>query len=117
MSFPTRSFLLALGMGCGLLAGAPPAGAEDQPDGLRDALTRFLHDEAEAVVHIRSYFLDRINLRPFNNAAWAGGGWIGLRRNTDTLVTGIAAMSLLPPWLALLLVGGAALIAWRREGQ
>lgn len=45
-----------------------------------------------------------------------GGGWIGLRRNTDTLVTGIAALSLLPPWLALLLAGGAALIAWRREG-
>jgi hypothetical protein len=47
----------------------------------------------------------------------AGGGWIGLRRNTDTLVTGIAAMPLLPPWLALLLVGGTALIAWRREGR
>lgn len=45
-----------------------------------------------------------------------GGGWIGLRRNTDTLVTGIAALPLLPPWLALLLAGGAAVIAWRREG-
>ena len=47
----------------------------------------------------------------------SGGGWIGLRRNTDTLVTGIAALPLLPPWLALLLAGGAALTAWRREGR
>ena len=100
MSFPTRSFLLALGMGCGLLAGAPPAGAEDQPDGLRDALTRFLHDEAEAVVHIRSYFLDRTNPRPPNNAAWAGGGWIGLRTGwlADTLQLGAVGYTTQPLW-------------------
>lgn len=47
----------------------------------------------------------------------AGTGWIGLRRNGDHTVTGISAMPLLPPWLALMLVLGAAVAAWRREGR
>ncbi|TCZ64484.1 hypothetical protein [Roseicella aquatilis] len=46
-----------------------------------------------------------------------GGGWIGLRRNGDHTVTGIAALPLLPPWLALPLVLGLAVLAWRREGR
>lgn len=46
-----------------------------------------------------------------------GSGWIGLRRNGDHTVTGISAMPLLPPWLALALVLGLAVLAWRREGQ
>lgn len=46
----------------------------------------------------------------------SGSGWIGLRRNHDHLVTGIAALPLLPPWLALPLILGLAVIAWRREG-
>ena len=47
----------------------------------------------------------------------AGAGWIGLRRNGDHTVTGISAMPLLPAWLALMLVLGAAVVAWRREGR
>jgi hypothetical protein len=50
----------------------------------------------------------------------AGGGnagWLGLRRNQDHVVTGIAALPLLPPWLALPLVLGVAVVAWRREGR
>jgi hypothetical protein len=46
-----------------------------------------------------------------------GPGWIGLRRNGDHTVTGISAMPLLPPWAALPLVLGLALLAWRREGR
>uniref|UniRef100_UPI0022EB32AC hypothetical protein n=1 Tax=Falsiroseomonas oryzae TaxID=2766473 RepID=UPI0022EB32AC len=46
-----------------------------------------------------------------------GPGWIGLRRNADHTVTGITAMPLLPPWLALPLVLGLAILAWRREGN
>jgi hypothetical protein len=46
-----------------------------------------------------------------------GASWIGLRRNGDHTVTGIAAMPLLPPWLALPLVLGLAVLAWRREGR
>ncbi len=47
----------------------------------------------------------------------AGPGWIGLRRNGDHTVTGISALPLLPAWLALALVLGAAIMAWRREGR
>jgi hypothetical protein len=47
----------------------------------------------------------------------AGAGWIGLRRNGDHTVTGISALPLLPAWLALALVLGAAVMAWRREGR
>ncbi|MCK8786458.1 hypothetical protein M0638_18950 [Roseomonas sp. NAR14] len=55
---------------------------------------------------------------PGRDAAASGGrGWIGLRRNGDHTVTGIAALPLLPPWLALPLVLGTALLAWRREGR
>jgi hypothetical protein len=48
--------------------------------------------------------------------AAAGGSWIGLRRNHDHLVTGLDAIPLLPAWLALPLLLGLALAAWRREG-
>lgn len=47
----------------------------------------------------------------------AGPGWIGLRRNGDHTVTGISALPLLPPWLALLLLLGTLVAAWRREGR
>jgi hypothetical protein len=47
----------------------------------------------------------------------SGAGWIGLRRNGDHTVTGISALPLLPPWLALPLVLGVAVGAWRREGH
>jgi hypothetical protein len=45
-----------------------------------------------------------------------GGSWIGLQRRHDHLVTGIAAAPLLPAWLALPLILGLAVLAWRREG-
>lgn len=47
----------------------------------------------------------------------AGSGWIGLRRNRDHLVTGIADLPLMPPWAALLLIVGGLVWAWRREGR
>ncbi|HEY2133906.1 MAG TPA: hypothetical protein VGH36_13200, partial [Acetobacteraceae bacterium] len=46
----------------------------------------------------------------------AGANWLGLQRRHDHLVTGIAATPLLPPWLALPLILGLAVLAWRREG-
>ena len=46
----------------------------------------------------------------------AGASWIGLQRRHDHVVTGIAATPLLPSWLALPLILGLALMAWRREG-
>jgi hypothetical protein len=46
----------------------------------------------------------------------AGGpGWIGLRRRGAHLVTGVAGTPLFPIWLALPLLLGLVLAAWRRE--
>ena len=50
------------------------------------------------------------------NREASGTGWIGLQRRHDHVVTGITASPLLPSWLALPLILGLALMAWRREG-
>ena len=47
----------------------------------------------------------------------AGSSWIGLERRHDHLVTGIAALTLLPAWFALPLMLGLLILAWRREGR
>lgn len=46
----------------------------------------------------------------------AGSSWIGLQRRRDHVVTGIASLVLLPPWVALPLMLGLMVLAWRREG-
>ncbi|MSP29199.1 MAG: hypothetical protein EXR09_01760 [Acetobacteraceae bacterium] len=46
----------------------------------------------------------------------SGGNWIGLQRRHDHVVTGITALSLLPPWAALPLILGCAVLAWWHEG-
>ncbi len=45
----------------------------------------------------------------------AGPGWIGLRSRGAHLVTGVATVPLLPAWLALPLMLGLVVAAWRRE--
>ncbi len=47
----------------------------------------------------------------------AGSSWIGLERRHDHVVTGIASLTLLPSWIALPLMLGLLVLAWRREGQ
>ncbi len=47
----------------------------------------------------------------------AGSSWIGLERRHDHVVTGIASLALLPSWIALPLMLGLMVLAWRREGQ
>ncbi len=47
----------------------------------------------------------------------SGRGWMGLRQNSDYVVTGVSEMPLLPGLFALLLALGAFLLAWRREGR
>jgi len=47
----------------------------------------------------------------------SGGSWIGMQRRRDHVVTGITAVPLLPPWAALPLILGLAVLAWRREGH
>jgi hypothetical protein len=47
----------------------------------------------------------------------AGPGWVGLRARGAHLVTGVARVPLLPPWLALPLLLGLVVLAWRREAN
>ncbi|HJW41168.1 MAG TPA: hypothetical protein VJ476_08065 [Rhizomicrobium sp.] len=47
----------------------------------------------------------------------AGANWIGLRANGAYRVTSAEQRPLLPEWLALLLLLGTLLIAWRAEGR
>ena len=47
----------------------------------------------------------------------AGPGWIGLVRNDRYLVTGVAQLSLMPPWLALVLILGLIAWCWWREAR
>jgi len=47
----------------------------------------------------------------------SGSGWIGLRNNGAYRVTALEQEKLLPQWLALLLIVGALLLAWKLEGR
>jgi len=49
--------------------------------------------------------------------AASGDRWIGLRSNGAYRVTALEQEKLLPQWLALLLIVGALLLAWRLEGR
>ena len=51
------------------------------------------------------------------NRLAAGDGWIGLRANGAYRVTAVEQQALLPAWLALILVLGTVLYAWRVEGR
>jgi len=50
-------------------------------------------------------------------ATASGTHWIGLRRNGAYRVTSVEQTALLPPWLALILLIGTLLLAWRLEGR
>ncbi|WP_158924823.1 hypothetical protein [Acidisphaera sp. S103] len=47
----------------------------------------------------------------------SGSAWIGLQRRHDHVVTGVAALELLPGWLSLPMMIGLLILAWRREGR
>ena len=47
----------------------------------------------------------------------SGTSWIGLRSNGAYRVTALEQEPLLPQWLALLLIVGSLLLAWRLEGR
>jgi hypothetical protein len=58
------------------------------------------------------------DLRPVSESdAAAGAAWAGLRRRDAHLVTGVSTTPLLPAWLALPLLLGLVLAAWRREAS
>jgi hypothetical protein len=47
----------------------------------------------------------------------SGDRWIGLKRNNAYRVTSVEQTALLPPWLALIVLIGTLLFAWRLEGR
>jgi hypothetical protein len=55
--------------------------------------------------------------RTEDDRAASGAAWIGLQRRRDHIVTGVAALDLLPGWLSLPLMLGLLVLAWRREGR
>ena len=56
------------------------------------------------------------DLRAVNEGSTAAGsGWFGVTRRGAYRVTSVDSEELLPPWLALAMVIGAVLFAWRRE--
>jgi hypothetical protein len=50
-------------------------------------------------------------------ATASGDDWIGLKANRAYRVTSVEQQPLLPVWLALLLIVGSLLVAWRMEGR
>ena len=46
-----------------------------------------------------------------------GNNWIGLRRNGAYRVTSMTQEPLMPAWLALVLIVGSLLLAWKVEGR
>lgn len=79
----------------GLVAFGQPASAQ-----LQDELRRFLHDDASATLHIRSYFFDWVNATPPSLVTLAGGGWVGLQTGWfyDTLQLGAVGYTSQPLW-------------------
>jgi hypothetical protein len=55
--------------------------------------------------------------RTEDDRAASGSAWIGLQRRHDHVVTGVAALELLPGWLSLPVMLGLLVLAWRREGR
>jgi len=55
--------------------------------------------------------------RTEDDRAASGSAWIGLQRRHDHVVTGVAALELLPGWLSLPIMMALLVLAWRREGR
>jgi hypothetical protein len=55
--------------------------------------------------------------RTEDDRASSGSAWIGLQRRHDHVVTGVAALELLPGWVSLPVMLGLLIGAWRREGR
>jgi outer membrane porin, OprD family len=88
-----RLYLLVTSL---LVSTAEPAAAQS----LGEALKGFLHDDATATIHLRSFYMDRTNVAPPNYVAWAGGGWIGYQSGWlyDTLQIGAVGYTTQPLW-------------------
>jgi len=81
-----------------------------------DAIVRPLADKSGGSIH---WLKDGVpDVRRVASGQTAGGAsWIGLRANGAYRVTSVEQRALLPEWLALVLVFGTTLLAWRIEGR
>lgn len=79
----------------GVCLGQPAAGQS-----LALELKRFLHDDAAATLHLRSYLFDRRRPTMPHFASMAGGGWVGLQSGWfyDVLQLGAVGYTTQPIW-------------------
>jgi len=96
----------------GLLACSAPR-AQQASGSLADALGR----DSELTLHFRTYYFDRLNPNPPDNAAWAIGGWAGYRTGWigDVLRFGVVGYTAQPLW-APLDKQGSGLLATPNDG-
>jgi hypothetical protein len=81
-----------------------------------DRMGKLVHESGGGVVWLGATGAPRL-VRVADNETASGPGWIGLRRRGAHLVTGVETVPLLPAGLALPLLLGLALAAWRREAK
>jgi outer membrane porin, OprD family len=72
------------------------AGTARASENLTDALGR----DSEVTLHFRTYYFDRLNPSPPDNAAWTVGGWVGYRTGwiADVLRFGVVGYTSQPLW-------------------
>jgi outer membrane porin, OprD family len=77
-------------------AGGSAWAADDDASSLANALGR----DSEVTLHLRTYYFDRLNPTPPDNAAWAIGGWLGYRSGWigDALRFGLVGYTSQPLW-------------------
>ena len=81
-----------------------------------DAILRPLSEKSGGSIHwLKDGVPDIRRVSPSQTAS--GDSWIGLRSNGAYRVASVDQRQLLPPWLALVLVLGTILLAWRVEGR
>ena len=70
--------------------------ADDAASDMSNALVR----DSEVTLHFRTYYFDRLNPSPPDNAAWAIGGWLGYRSGWfgDLLRFGLVGYTSQPLW-------------------
>ena len=95
-----RRWLAYLGVGLGMALQTAAAQEAASTTTLDNELRRFLYDDATALVHVRSYFFDRVLPKPPSSVALAGGGWVGLQTGWfyDTLQLGAVGYTTQPLW-------------------
>lgn len=109
-----------------------PAGVWRVTDGTRTAFAVLAPDDPPEAADLRAtagrlaalarasggtvHWLDPAGAPRLARTAGGGADWIGLKPRDAHAVVDVTTTPLLPSWLALCLILGFALLAWRREG-